>query len=76
MTENASLTTISIALMLADETMGHKLLIINVSPEFHIMETTLEANLPISFQDKMLQREFVRQKGIIENVRKQFIASG
>ena len=65
-TENASLTTILIALMLADETMGHKPLIINGSPDFHkkVMETTLEANLPISFQDKMMQREFVRQKGI------------
>ena len=77
-TENVSLTTISIALMLADETMGHKPLVINGSPEFHkkVIETTLEANLPISFQDKMMQREFERQKGIIENERKKFIASG
>ena len=77
-TENASLTTISIALMLASETMGHKPLIINGSPDFHkkVMEATLEANLPISFHDKMTQREFERQKGLIENERKQFIANG
>ena len=77
-TDNASLTTISIALVLADESMGHKPLIINGSPDFHkkVMEATLEANLPISFQDKMMQREFERQKGLIENDRKKFIASG
>ena len=77
-TENASHTTISIALMLADEAMGHKPLIINGSPDFHkkVMEATLEANLPISFQDKMMQREFIRQKEIKENDRKKFIASG
>ena len=77
-TENASLTTISIALMLADETMGHKPLIINGTPEFHkkVMEATLEANLSISFQDKMMQREFIRQKERKENDRKKFIASG
>ena len=68
-TENASLTTILIALMLADETMGHKLLIINGSSDFHkkVMEATLTAN---SFQDKMMQREFLRKKERIENERK------
>ena len=77
-TENASHTTISIALMLADETMGHKPLVINGSPDFHkrVMEATLKANLPISFQDKMMQREFLCQKERIENERKKFIASG
>ena len=71
-TENASLTTISIALMLADETMGHKPLVINGSPDFHkkAMEAALTANLPISFQDKMMQREFERKKERIENERK------
>lgn len=77
-TENASHTTISIALMLADETMGHKPLIINGSPEFHkkVMEATLQVNLPISFQDKIIQREFERQKEKKENERKKFVASG
>ena len=68
-TENASLTTISIALMLANETMGHKPLVIDGSPDFHkkAMEAALTANLPISFQDKMMQREFLRKKERIEN---------
>ena len=58
--------------------MGHKPLIINGSPDFHkkVMEATLEANLPISFQDKMMPREFIRQKERKENDRKKFIASG
>lgn len=77
-TENASSTTISIALMLANEAMGHKPLIINGSPDFHVlvMEAALEINLPISFQDKMMQREFERQKEKKENERKRFIATG
>lgn len=64
--------------MLADETMGHKPLIINGSPDFHkkVMEAALTANLPISFQDKMMQREFERKKERIENERKNFTASG
>ena len=51
-TQNASLTTISIALMLTDEAIGHKPLVIQGSPDFHrlVLETALEANLPISFQ--------------------------
>lgn len=77
-TENASLTTISIALMLADETMGHKPLIINGSTEFHkkVMEATLQANLPISFYDKMTQRTFERNLADRDNARKNFLASG
>jgi hypothetical protein len=77
-TKNASLTTIAIALMLADETMEHKPLIINGSPDFHkkVMEATLEANLPISFQDKMTQRTLERKLADRENARKNFVASG
>ena len=72
-TENASVTTISIALMLADEALGHK-----GSPKFYVavMEAVLEANLPISFQDKMMQRELERRREQIENERKNFIAAG
>ena len=35
----------------------------------------LQANLPILFQDKMMQRKFIRQKERIENDRKNFIAA-
>ena len=63
-TENASLTTISIALMLADETMGHKPLIINGSSAFRksVLMSAVKANLNISFQDKLLQRAFQQKK--------------
>lgn len=70
-TEGASLTTIAIALMTASEALGHKALIIQGSPEFHskVLEATLLANLPISFQDAMLQQELKRQKKQNENER-------
>ena len=78
MTENASLTTISIALMLADEAMGHKPLIISGSPEFRkkVLEIAVYANLPISFQDNLLQNEFEQQKEDEENERNSFVANG
>ena len=74
-TENASLTTISIALMLADEAMEHKPLVIHGSPDFHklVLEIALEANLPISFQDKLMQNEFNRQREDRENERNRFV---
>ena len=77
-TENFSHTTISIALMLAAETMGHQPLVINGTPEFHktVLEVAFQDNLPISFQDKMMQREFERQKERKENERKKFVAKG
>ena len=77
-TENASLTTISIALMLADEAMGHKPLIINGSPDFRkkVLETAVHSNLPISFQDNLLQNEFEEQKEDEENERNSFVANG
>ena len=78
MTENASLTTISIALMLADEAMGHKPLIISGSPDFRkkVLEIAVHANLPISFQDNLLQNEFEQQKEDEENERNSFVANG
>ena len=78
MTENASLTTISIALMLADEAMGHKPLIINGTPEFRkkVLKIAVHANLPISFQDNLLQNEFEEQKEDEENERNSFVANG
>ena len=77
-TENASLTTISIALMLADEAMGHKPLIISGSPDFRkkVLEIAVHANLPISFQDNLLQNEFEQQKEDEENERNSFVANG
>ena len=71
-TENASTTTLSIALMLASETMNHQPLIINGSPDFHkaVLQTALLANLPVTFADRLLQNEFQRLK------ERKFIANG
>ncbi len=59
-TENASSTTLSIALMLADEKMNHQPLIIHGSPDFHkaVLQTALLASLPITFADRLFQKEF------------------
>ena len=72
-TENVSTTTLSIALMLASETMNNQPLIINGSPDFHkaVLQTALLANLPIIFADRLLQKEFERLKE-----RKKFTANG
>ena len=77
-TENASLTTISIALMLADEAMEHKPLIINGSVAFRksVLEAAFQANLPISFQNKLMQRALESKKENQENERKNFLATG
>ena len=77
-TENFSPTTISIALMLAAETMGHQPLIINGTPDFHktVLEVAFQDNLPISFQDKLMQRAFEQKKVDRENERKNFVAKG
>ena len=77
-TEKASLTTITVALMLADETINHKPLIISGSNEFirKVIDTALFANLPISFADKRIQNEFRRQKEKNDIERRNFIANG
>ena len=77
-TKDASLTTISIALLLADEAMGHKPLIINGSPAFRkaVLETTFQDNLHISFQDKLLQRTLESKKENQEIERRKFVAGG
>ncbi len=77
-TENASLTTLSIALMLAAETMNNQPLIIHGSPDFHkaILQTAVLANLPITFSDRLLQNEFQRLKERKANDDKKFIANG
>ena len=53
MTENASPTTLYIALTLATQTMNDQPLIINGSPDFHkaVLQTALLANLPVTFAD-------------------------
>ena len=77
-TENASPTTLSIALMLATETMNNQPLIINGSPDFHkaVLQTALLANLPITFADRLLQKEFERLKERKADDDKKFIANG
>ena len=77
-TENFSHTTISIALMLAEETIGHQPLVINGTPDFHktVLEVAVQDNLPISFQDKLMQRAFEQKKVDRENERKKFVAKG
>ena len=77
-TENASSTTLSIALMLAAETMNNQPLIINGSPDFHkaILQTALLSNLPVTFADRLLQKEFERLKEKKANDDKKFIANG
>ena len=63
-TDNASLTTVAIALMLADESMQHKPLIVNGSSAFRksILTAATQANLNLSFQDKLMQRAFEQKK--------------
>ena len=77
-TENFSHTTISIALMLAEETIGHQPLVINGTPDFHktVLEVAVQDNLPISFQDKLMQRAFEQKKVDRENERKKFVSKG
>ena len=77
-TENASTTTLSVALMLAAETMNNQPLIINGSPDFHkaVLQTALLANLPVTFADRLLQKEFERLKERKANDDKKFIANG
>ena len=73
-----TLTTISIALMLADEAMEHKPLIINGSAAFRksVLEAAFQTNLPISFQNKLMQRALESKKENQENERKNFLATG
>ena len=61
---NASETTIATALLLAYETMHHQPLIINGSEEFKksVLKTAILQDLPISFDDISMQREFMHYK--------------
>ena len=65
-TKKASETTIATALLLAAETMNHHPLIIKGSEEFkkEVLKTAVLQDLPISFDDLLIQREFMRNKFI------------
>ena len=62
--ENASETTIATALLLAYETMHHQPLIINGSLDFKkaVLKTAILQDLPISFDDLIMQRDFMHYK--------------
>lgn len=77
-TEKASLTTIAVALMLADETMNHQPLIISGTNEFikKVIATAIFDNLPVSFADKRIQNEVRRLKEKKDIERRNFIAKG
>ena len=64
--ENASETTIATALLLASQTMNHQPLIINASEEFKdkVLKTAILQDLPISFDDLLMQRDFMHYKFI------------
>lgn len=64
--------------MLAAETMNHQPLIIKDSPDFHkaVLQTALLANLPVTFVDRLLQKEFERLKERKADDDKKFIANG
>lgn len=77
-TENASPTTIAIALMLASETMNHQPLIISGSTDFQksVLNSAVLFDLDISFADKLLQNQFSKLKEQIIYDRKIFSNSG
>jgi len=77
-TENFSPTTLAAALSIADKTMNHQPLIFSGSPNFKqsVLQAALDFNLDISFDDKLMQDEFVRRKEILQNERKNFISNG
>ena len=76
--DNASPTTISIALLLADKVMNHQPLIISGSDLFKksVINAAISDDLPISFADPNLQNLFIHQKELIENERHSFISNG
>ena len=76
--ESASPTTISIALMLARETMNHQPLVLHGSPEFQeaVLNAAVQDELEITFADPLLQTEFSHRKEQAENARRKFVADG
>ena len=76
--EQASPTTISIALILAHESLNRQPLILHGSPEFKksVLKAAVFDELEITFADHLLQNEFVRRLEEKEAARKQFVARG
>ncbi len=70
LSDNASPTTISIALLLADKVMNHHPLIISGSYNFKksVINAAISDDLPISFADQNLPNLFIHQKDLIENM--------
>jgi len=77
-TENASETTISIALLLSYAAMNNQPLILHGSLRFQkaVLQAAIQNDLPISFADKLTQIEFLRQKEALALERKNFVANG
>ena len=73
-TKNASEETIAIALVLASQVMNHQPLIINGSEEFKkaVLKTAVLQDLPISFDDLIMQNDFLRYKEVDYPDRKKF----
>ena len=77
-TENASETTIAIALLLSHAAMNNQPLILHGSPRFQkaVLQAAIQNDLPVSFADKLTQIEFLRQKEALALERKNFVANG
>ena len=73
-TQNASEETIATALVLAYETMNHQPLVINGSEEFkkEVLKTAVLQDLPIFFDDLIMQNDFLRYKEVDYPDRKKF----
>ena len=73
-TKNASEETIATALVLAYETMNHQPLVINGSEEFKkaVLKTAVLQDLPISFDDLIMQNDFLRYKEVDYPDRKKY----
>ena len=73
-TQNASEETIAIALVLAAQTMDNQPLIINGSEEFKkaVLKTAVFQDLSISFDDLIMQNDFLRYKEVDYPDRKNF----
>ena len=76
--EQASPTTISIALMLANESLNHQPLILHGSPEFKksVLNAAVFDELEITFADQLLQNEFVNRKEKAANEWRKFVEAG
>ena len=73
-TQNASEETIAIALVLAFHVMNNQPLVINGSEEFkkEVLKTAVLQDLPISFDDLIMQNDFLRYKEVDYPDRKKF----